>query len=141
LLLPFYKKPPVLKVRKTSAIWKLAPAAAATRAQTNGQETIWLFTRQNWFSDRVFQSFDDNVDHCCYAWNTLIEQPRKIVSVARAIASISEIIALRSHIAAKRRFKSALSDHGTITVTDMSAGGERLLLEFANVTWCKVRAI
>jgi hypothetical protein len=28
-------------------------------------------------------SFDDIVDHCCYAWNTLIDQPWKIMSVAR----------------------------------------------------------
>jgi hypothetical protein len=37
-----------------------------------------------------FKTFDDIVDHCCYAWNTLIDQPWKIMSVARrdwAIAS------------------------------------------------------
>ena len=34
-------------------------------------------------SNRVFKSFDDIVDHCCYAWNTLINQPWKIMSVAR----------------------------------------------------------
>jgi hypothetical protein len=28
-------------------------------------------------------SFDDIVDHCCYAWNTLIDQPWKIMSIAR----------------------------------------------------------
>jgi hypothetical protein len=33
--------------------------------------------------NRVFKSFDDIVDHCCYAWNTLIDQPWKIMSVAR----------------------------------------------------------
>ncbi len=25
----------------------------------------------------IFKSFDDIVDHCCYAWNTLIDQPWK----------------------------------------------------------------
>jgi hypothetical protein len=30
-----------------------------------------------------FKSFDDIVDHCCYAWNTLIDQPWKIMSIAR----------------------------------------------------------
>jgi hypothetical protein len=25
--------------------------------------------RQNWLSNRVFKSYDDIVDHCCYAWN------------------------------------------------------------------------
>jgi len=39
--------------------------------------------RQNWRSNRIFKSFDDIVDHCCYAWNTLIDQPWKIMSIAR----------------------------------------------------------
>jgi hypothetical protein len=26
--------------------------------------------RENWLSNRVFKSFDDTVDHRCYAWNT-----------------------------------------------------------------------
>jgi putative transposase len=26
-------------------------------------------------SNRVFQCFDDIVDHCCDAWNALINQP------------------------------------------------------------------
>ena len=36
------------------------------------RENIWQFMRQNWLSNRVFKSFDDIVDHCCYGWNTLI---------------------------------------------------------------------
>jgi hypothetical protein len=44
---------------------------------------IWQFMRQNWLSNRIFKSFDDIVDHCCYVWNTLIDQPWKIMSVAR----------------------------------------------------------
>jgi hypothetical protein len=39
--------------------------------------------RQNWLSNRIFKSFDDIVDHCCYAWNTRIDQPWKIMSIAR----------------------------------------------------------
>jgi len=38
--------------------------------------------RQSWLSNRVFKSFGDIVDHCCCAWNTLVDQPRKIVSIA-----------------------------------------------------------
>jgi hypothetical protein len=37
--------------------------AAASRQP---QENIWQFMRQNWLSNRVFKSFDDIVDHCCY---------------------------------------------------------------------------
>src|SRR3954447_26623805 len=43
-------------------------------------------------SNRIFKSFDEIVDHCCYAWNTLIDQPWKIMSIARrdwAVASHS----------------------------------------------------
>jgi hypothetical protein len=25
--------------------------------------------------NHVFKSFDETVNHCCYAWNTLIDQP------------------------------------------------------------------
>jgi hypothetical protein len=31
----------------------------------------------------IFKSFDDIVDHCYDAWNTLINQPWKIMSIAR----------------------------------------------------------
>ena len=48
--------------------------------ELNPQENIWQFMRANWLSNRVFNSFDDIVDHCCYAWNTLIDQPWKIMS-------------------------------------------------------------
>src|SRR5262245_43283618 len=51
--------------------------------ELTGQENIWQFMRQNWLSNRIFKSFDDIVDHCCYAWNTLIDQPWKIMSIAR----------------------------------------------------------
>jgi hypothetical protein len=41
---------------------------------------VWQFMRQNWLSNRIFKSFDDIVDH---PWNTLIDQPWKIMSSAR----------------------------------------------------------
>ena len=50
--------------------------------ELNGQENIWQFMRANWLSNRVFKSYDDIVDHCCFAWNTLTEQPWKITSIA-----------------------------------------------------------
>ena len=54
----------------------------ARSPELNGQENVWQFMRQNWLSNRVFQCFDDIVGHCCDAWNTLIEQPWKIMSLA-----------------------------------------------------------
>ena len=60
---------------------QITPAVVALWKR--GQENIWQFMRQNWLSNRIFKSFDDIVDHCCYAWNTLIDQPWKIMSIAR----------------------------------------------------------
>src|SRR5262249_43407991 len=69
----------MLKVPSNITLMPLPPRAP----ELNGQENIWQFMRQNWLSNRVFKSFDDIVDHCCYAWNTLIDQPWKIMSIAR----------------------------------------------------------
>ncbi|MCJ2018954.1 molybdopterin-dependent oxidoreductase, partial [Methylobacterium sp. E-065] len=35
----------------------------------------------NWLGDRIFASYDDIVDRCCDAWNRLIDQPWKIMSL------------------------------------------------------------
>ena len=68
-----------LKAPKNITLLSLPPRAP----ELNPQENIWQFMRANWPSNRIFKSFDDIVDHCCYAWNTLIDQPWKIMSIAR----------------------------------------------------------
>ena len=37
--------------------------------------------RDNWLSNRIFRSYDQIVDHCCDAWNKLIDQPWRIMSI------------------------------------------------------------
>ena len=49
--------------------------------ELNPQENIWQFMHENWLSNRVFKSFNDIVDHCCDAWNKLIDQPWRIMSI------------------------------------------------------------
>jgi hypothetical protein len=49
--------------------------------ELNPQENIWQFMRDNWLSNRVFQSYDAIVDHCCDAWNNLTDQPWIIMSI------------------------------------------------------------
>ena len=49
--------------------------------ELNPQENVWQFMRENWLSNRIFKSFDDIVDHCCDAWNTLTDQPWQIMSL------------------------------------------------------------
>jgi hypothetical protein len=40
--------------------------------------------RDNWLSNRIFKSYDDLVDHCCAAWNKLVDQPWRIMSIGCA---------------------------------------------------------
>ena len=49
--------------------------------ELNPVENVWQFMRDNWLSNRVFGSYADILDHCCYAWNTLIDQPWRIMSL------------------------------------------------------------
>ncbi len=49
--------------------------------ELNPVENIWQFMRDNWLSNRVFTSANDIVDHCCYAWNQLVAQLWKIISI------------------------------------------------------------
>ena len=49
--------------------------------ELNPVENIWQFMRDNWLSNRVFTSYQDILNHCCYAWNTLIAQPWTIISI------------------------------------------------------------
>jgi hypothetical protein len=49
--------------------------------QLNPQENVWRFMREKWLSNRIFKSFDDIVDHCCDAWNKLVDQPSRIMSI------------------------------------------------------------
>jgi hypothetical protein len=56
-------------------------ALPAKCPELNPQENIWQFMRDNWLSNRIFKSFDDIVDHCCDAWNKLVDQPCRIMSI------------------------------------------------------------
>lgn len=47
----------------------------------NPVENVWQFMRDNWLSNRIFQSGEDIVDHCCDAWNKLVDQPDRIKSI------------------------------------------------------------
>jgi DDE superfamily endonuclease len=49
--------------------------------ELNPVENIWQFMRDNWLSNRIFKSHEDILDHCCFAWNKLIDMPWKIMSI------------------------------------------------------------
>lgn len=49
--------------------------------ELNPMENIWQFMRDNWISNRIFKSYEAILDHCCFAWNKLIDMPWKIMSI------------------------------------------------------------
>jgi transposase len=49
--------------------------------ELNPVENVWQFMRDNWLSNRVFASYNNIVDHCCDAWNKLIEQQWRFMSI------------------------------------------------------------
>jgi hypothetical protein len=49
--------------------------------ELNPQENVWQYMRDNWLSNRVFKSYEDILDHCCFAWKRLVDQPWRIMSI------------------------------------------------------------
>ena len=68
---------PKLKVPDNITLMFLPPRSP----ELNPVENLWQFMRDNWLSNRIFTDYDDIVDHCCRAWNRLIDQPWKIMSI------------------------------------------------------------
>jgi len=49
--------------------------------ELNPAENVRQFMRDNWLSNRIFKSYYDIVDHCCFVWNKLVDQPWRIMSL------------------------------------------------------------
>ena len=49
--------------------------------ELNPVENIWQYIRQNWLSNRVFETYEEIIDAGCEAWNKLIAQPEIIKSI------------------------------------------------------------
>ncbi len=49
--------------------------------ELNPVENIWQYLRQNWLSNRVFETYEDILEAGCDAWNRLIAQPQTIRSI------------------------------------------------------------
>jgi len=51
--------------------------------ELNPVENVWQYLRQNWLSNRVFDTCDAIIDAACQAWNNLIDHPETIRSIGR----------------------------------------------------------
>ena len=50
--------------------------------ELNPVENVWQFLRQNYLSNRVYETYEAIVDACCNAWNKLAAAPERITSIA-----------------------------------------------------------
>ncbi len=49
--------------------------------ELNPQENVWQYLRQNYLSNRVYETYEDIVEASCDAWNRLIALPNVIRSI------------------------------------------------------------
>lgn len=49
--------------------------------ELNPVEIIWQYLRQNWLSNRVFETYEDILEAACDAWQRLMLQPETITSI------------------------------------------------------------
>lgn len=68
---------PKLKIPDNISLLFLPPRSP----ELNPVENVWQFMRENWLSNRIFKDYEDIVFHCCDAWNKLVAQPWKIMSI------------------------------------------------------------
>jgi len=51
---------------------------SSTRSRTSGSSCA-----TTGYQTRIFRSYEDILDHCCFAWNRLVNQPWRIMSIRR----------------------------------------------------------
>ena len=49
--------------------------------ELNPVENVWQYLRQNWLSNRVFDTYEAVIDAACEVWNKLLAQPDTITSI------------------------------------------------------------
>ena len=68
---------PKLRLPENITILPLPPRAQ----ELNPVENVWQFMRDNWLSNRVFDSYDQILAICCDACNRLRDQQWRIMSI------------------------------------------------------------
>lgn len=66
-----------LRIPKNITLLPLPPKSP----ELNPVENLWQFMRDNLLSNRIFDSYSQLLELCCRAWNTIIDQPWRIMSI------------------------------------------------------------
>ena len=68
--------------RTRRCLQNITPIWLPSRApELNPVENVWQYLRQNWLSNRVFETYDAIIDAACEAWMKLIALPDAITSI------------------------------------------------------------
>jgi len=67
-----------LKLAKNVSLMIIPPYCP----ELNPVENIWQFLRQNYLSNQVFEDWEEIVEACCNAWNSLTAETGRIASIA-----------------------------------------------------------
>jgi hypothetical protein len=70
-----------LRITSPRPTEEVAVAVKITRPQSSG-EHVAIRAQQLAFQPRL-KYYDDILDHCCFAWNKLIDMPWKTMSIGR----------------------------------------------------------
>ena len=58
--------------------------------ELNSAENVWEYLRKNKLANRLYETYEDIVEACCDAWNSLMAMPDRIASIAaRTWAKVS----------------------------------------------------
>ena len=66
-----------LRIPDNISLLKLPPYSP----ELNPVENVWQYLRQNYLSNRVYETYTALVDACCDAWNALIAMPGRLRSI------------------------------------------------------------
>ena len=50
--------------------------------ELNPAENVWEYLRKNKLANRLYETYEDIVEACCDAWNSLMAMPDRIASIA-----------------------------------------------------------
>ena len=60
----------------------LTPLFLPSRSpELNPVENVWQYLRQNWLSNRVFETYEAILEAACEAWRNLLAHPNLITSI------------------------------------------------------------
>jgi transposase len=74
---PWHRTGGGLNVPDNLSLLHLPPYAP----ELNPVENVWQYLRQNYLSNRVFETYTDILDACCDAWTALTNLPGKITRI------------------------------------------------------------